>query len=170
MLLKGLDKLNDCVENFIFQLGYDGVTCFLYTDFGYYDDSKEIAYSIFETEDSSEGFVKFIQDNYYRLPKCSLFTISLLHELGHYLTLEKFSEKEREEYKVTIEKYSILPKDTREIIIEKQMKYSALPIEKAATDVAVDILRTYKNIVSEFEIEFIETLHEFYVLNNVENE
>ena len=50
------------------------------------------------------------------------------------------------------------------------MKYSALPIEKAATDVAVDILRTYKNIVSEFEIEFIETLHEFYVLNNVENE
>ena len=109
-MLKGLDKLNDCVENFIFQLGYDEITCFLYTDFGYYDDSKEIAYSIFEAEDSSEGFVKFIQDNYYRLPKCSLFTMSLLHELGHYLTLEKFSEKEKEEYKITRFSRKILEK------------------------------------------------------------
>lgn len=166
--IKGEELLNEFLEDFIFQLGYDEITCFLNTDFCYYNSTKEIGYSLFESDTSGIGFIRFIRNNYTHIPPCSLFTFSLLHELGHYLTLDKFSQKEKYRYLIDSEKFAIEDNDTDEQKIEKQIKYSSLPIEKAATDMAMDILKTYKDLIADFEKELKLRILDFYLLNNVE--
>lgn len=168
LYLTGVEELNDCITDFICKLGYDEVDCFLSTDFEYYDSTKEIGYSLFESASASEGLIEFIRKNYFHLPKCSLFTFSLLHELGHYLTLDSFTQKEKDDYYEEIEKYTIEKYDSKEEIKRKQMKYSATAIEKAATDVAIDILRCYYDIITDFEMEVKKKILEFYEKNNVE--
>lgn len=166
--LTGVEELNDCITNFIYALGYDEIDCFLSTDFEYYHSTREIGYTLFENESTSKALIEFLRKNYSYIPKCSLFTFSLLHELGHYLTIDTFTKEEINNYYKEIKTYVIEEYDSKEEIKRKQMRYAATPIEKAASDVAIDILKCYYDIIVDFEMEIKKKILKFYEKNDVE--
>ena len=164
--LFGVDELNEVIEQFFFELGYE-IDCCLESDFSYYTGSEEIAYSLFIMENSDKGFKEFLKRAYSEIPSCSLFVISLLHELGHYLTIPTFTENEKRFFafkKFILEKRKA---KTDEEQIQKQIDYCYLPEEKIATDKAIEILITNYDFIHTYEKTIFSAILDFYKKNNI---
>lgn len=107
--------------------------------FAYHPQEKTITFSLGadDAEDCHE-WKEFLAKKFnFSLTKENIFTLSILHELGHHFTIELFSDDEwnfqaTEEYLRNINDYH-----------ERSQAYFNMPIELLATQFAIDIYRNH---------------------------
>ena len=166
--LKGVKELNKVIEQFFVELGYDEIECSLDLDFAYYVGTDEITYSLFQMEEADKGFRQYLNKVYPNIPECSLFVISLLHELGHHITIPQYSKENFETWstvkKLLEEQEANTPKEK----IEKQIKYCFLFDEAIATKAAVDILIAEYDFIHSYEEKIFKAIFKFYEKNQIE--
>lgn len=162
MRKKSVEKLNNAIEKFFADLGYEEIRCFLDMDFAYYFDTEEISYTLFELPYADIGFKQYLEKNFPKMPECSIFVISLLHELGHHLTFNDISEKKYNKCWEEKQNLKNMPTDTPEQIIARQFKYCGIYDEKIATEKAVEILIKNYEIISRNEYMIYSAIINFY--------
>lgn len=132
-----------------------GNNCEVFYDniFAYYPAENEsdeaiITFSFTEDEESNREWKKFLAEYFgFRLTKENLFTMSVLHELGHHFTVHLFSDEqwEQEATESTLEGLEGA---------ERDQSYFRLPIEKAATEWAVMVYRENEKIMRAWNHRF----------------
>lgn len=156
-------EMLDClIDKFFENLGFDEVECFMDLDFAYYDTTKEVSYTLFELPLCDYGFKKYLMNTYPNIELCSMFTFSLLHELGHYVTWSGISRKNRLKSKKDKKRVERIKTYTDSDIINKQIAYCGVYEERIATREAVRILENNREVIKDFEKEFFDTLHKYY--------
>lgn len=166
--LKGVEELNEVIEQFFVELGYDEIECSLDLDFAYYVGTDEITYSLFQMEEADEGFRQYLNKVYPNIPECSLFVISLLHELGHHITIPQYSKEKFEAWSIVKKLLEKQEANTPKERIEKQIKYCSLFDEAIATKTAVDILIAEYNFIHSYEEKIFKAILKFYEINQIE--
>lgn len=164
-MLNGIEELNEFFENFFFELGFEDIECFLAPEFAYYVGTNEISYSLIENSISDAAFSEYLKIKYPNAPTINMFVFSLLHELGHYLTLPSVSKKKFRKWKKRkkmLEK-TVVNNDTD--LFNLQLAYCNLPDEKIATEKAIELLIENYDYLKQFEIRAIEIIHNFYKKN-----
>lgn len=165
----GVDKLTKKIENFYKALGYDEVSCFMSHEFAYYD-SEEISYTILEDELTDKGYANYLSERFDYVPKCSVFMFSLLHELGHHITLPLIKKQKMLKIRKTkriFERHCAKAAKSPEQIVAWQVRYCKLYDERIATAKAVDILIQNYELVKKHETIIQKALKNFYQENNI---
>lgn len=124
---KKYEKLAKIIKKFIdndCDVCYDKV-------FFYSPDDELICFTFDEDEESNREWKKFLAEEFgFTLTKENLFTMSVLHELGHHYTVNFFSDEQWED--------EANEKGLAGLVgAERDQAYFRLPIEKAATMWAV---------------------------------
>ena len=169
--LKGINKLNNTIEAMFKALGYSEIKCTFGLDFCYYyDGSNEIEYSLISMPEVDEAFKEYIQNKFTNIPYCSMFTFSLLHELGHHITMPQISKKELKKARKAKKRIEnkIKNNPTPKKLKEMQIKYCSLIDEKLATNKAMEILKKYYFTIDKYDKMIYNNIIEFYKINNVE--
>lgn len=164
--MKGEERLNKFFERFFEDLGYPEVECFLDSDFAYYNTTNEIGYTLYTYPYSDEGFQKYLEMTFDYVPECLIITLSLLHELGHYIN-KCHTKKQFLHYKKWANKLHKQKARTREELINKQIKYCGLKDEAIATKTAVRLLINNYTFIQEWEKKCKHELELFYKKNNL---
>ena len=115
------------------------------------DDTTCIYYSIIQDEEIVDQCYKdFIRkySKFHTVP-ISMFTFSLLHEIGHHLTINDFSEADFMQYEIETTTLAMKIKDLGEKII--QNAYMLLPIEYEANIKAIEIMDNNLCLLYNFE-------------------
>ena len=164
-MLRGEKKLTLFIEKFYKNLGYDEIECFLDADFAYYQTTNEISYSLLTMPVNDAAFSEYLKEKYPDAPQINMFVFSLLHELGHYLTLPLISKKKRRKWrkkKKMLEKTRIYSDSDK---YNLQLAYCNLPDERIATQKAVELLINNYDYVKQFEANVMKKIFEFYEKN-----
>ena len=125
-----LHKLNKTIDNFTRNFN---CTASLGSDFCYLSNYNLIYYSLSSTS-NDDTFYNFINSNFSNT-NIDIFIWSLLHEIGHKITENRFNDKEWEEYNHFISHWN-----------EKKLSddvYYNLPIEYAATSWAANYIKDH---------------------------
>jgi hypothetical protein len=130
---KKIEKLTRVLNDFLRPFN---TFCVYDTDFSYSSFAQTIYYSLVMTDTGSKAFTKHFNSIAPDIT-CDIFLISLLHELGHHMTLSAFSEEELDEYYDDVE-YIRAHLETDESPYEE---YFNLPVEAAATNWAIEFIR-----------------------------
>lgn len=93
------------------------------------------------------------------------FLISFLHELGHHYTLDEFSEDEVNESLNAKCRISNEYEDGR---VDLQEEYFNLPDEAAATNWAIEYIRSNREKIDEFWSKLLNVIVQFYEANITE--
>lgn len=149
-----IDKLNDCVDDFLNELGYGELTSSLEDEFAYYADTEEIVYTLFDIPYFDLGFQKYIQINYPNCPTISLITLSILHELGHHITKDSLMPEPWLEAALIKKSYRNIKCNDLKDAIEMEVKYCGLYDERIATNKAIEILTDNYQTCLDFELHF----------------
>ena len=109
------------------------------SDFQFYYEYKNIIqWGFFEqTETMEQHFAQFFHE-YGCVWTDNTFIMSLLHEVGHYMTFSNFSEKEKEEVEKQKEKI-----DKQRNTINRNYQYFELPTEFAASWWAIQFINNH---------------------------
>ena len=162
----GEERLTAFIQNFFAELGFNEIECFLDNDFAYYNNTQEISYTLFSYEYSDAGFQKYLEQTFDYVPECLIMTLSLLHELGHYIH-RNHTKKEFLRYKKWANKLHKKKARTKEEIIAKQIAYCSLKEEAIATKTAVQILINNYPFIKTWERKLKKELTLFYEKNNI---
>ena len=154
------EKLNAIIEKFFDGLGYGEIEVFQDDEFAYYYNTEEISYTLCDNAWSDLGFSAYIQKNYPDCPTISIFTLSLLHELGHHITKASLNKRKTREAKKQKKNIENTLCDDMEKAIHLQMVYCGLYDEKKATDKAVELLKKNYKWCLKFEYFFRKVLQE----------
>lgn len=157
------DLLIEKVDSFLSPFGIDSD---FDSDFYYDPEEERVYFSILVTEKADALFKKFILEN-FNLITPNIFTLSLLHEVGHFYTLNFFTEKQirnTHKEKVLIEKkLNTLPINSDEYN-EVFCEYFNLNIEKVATEWAVTYYKNNKKRCDDFYEDFLNILQNEYII------
>ena len=113
-------------------------------DFCYYYHKQVVQYALLHNEKTDNNFLQFFDEYGLNYSAISPFVISLLHELGHAVTMSSFTEKEYEEDE-QIKRNMVIPHST----IDSNYWYWELPIEFAANMWAINWANEHFNEVTE---------------------
>lgn len=167
--LKGTEKLNRVFEKFFEGLGYGEIECELSTEFAYWTDDL-ITYTLIEMPLYDIGFKTYLKETYPKMPECSMMVFSLLHELGHHLTLDNIPKRKQEKCKRIKEKLLNRKCRSAKAVIQKQKDYCNIYDEKIATQKAVQILEKNYDYILKFEKIWFKAVMEFYHKNGITND
>ena len=141
---KKYQKIAKLIEKFI-----DNDCAVSYDKFFFYSpDDELICFTFNEDEESNREWKKFLAKEFnFTLTKENLFTMSILHELGHHYTVDLFTEEQWEE------------EATEKCLeglegAERERTYFNLPIEKTATMWAVNFYRENKEFMRAWNRRF----------------
>lgn len=162
--IKGVSNLNNAVSYIVKKYTQAEVDCYMADEFSYSSADEEISFSLIETARTAETFCKFINKNG---GKCNdtfdEFTYSILHEIGHYYTLDDMNN--------TVYKLSHIVQTLIEKVFKKTNStkiyslYYYLPHEIIASKYAIDFdSRLFDKMKRELKREIIC----FYQKNGVD--
>ena len=143
----------------------DDVKLKLSTDFCYMPTRNIICFPLVISNRSDRLFAKFIQEEYEFLVD-DVFVLSLLHEFGHYLTLDEIDDEEYN-YSKDLEDSINNRLEEDEDNDDVYSEYFYLPIEKIATDTGIAIF--FENTLEMYDmyVEMGKAIQEFYKRNKV---
>lgn len=150
------DLLVEMIDNFLEPFGCDSD---FDSDFFYDAEEERVYFSILIAERSERLFKEYILKTFHVNIE-NAFMISLLHEVGHHYTLNKFSKREIK--KAHLEKQKIeqeLEKSDNDLTYSR---YFDINIEKIATEWAVKYYTTHQKKCDDFYKAFSQMLHEEY--------
>lgn len=167
--LKGVKKLNKAIA-----LAFDGfgIAGFqLGKEYGFYLIDNTIDYCLVEGKIEDKLFNQFIKERFgYEVT--NTFIISILHEIGHYMTLEdiynndfvyEFCHAEKERIDKEMEK-ATKKKEVKRL----EYQYFSLPDELAATAWAVDYAKNNAETLNLIWEQVQTALTQFYLKNITE--
>lgn len=144
-------RINELIEKFFKRLGYGELEAFYADEFAFYPLTEEISYTLCDNVWSDLGFSKYVRKNFPKCPECSLFTISLLHEVGHYVTKDTLNRKKFKESRARKKAIEKIKVNSVSKAIKVQLYYCSLYDERIATAAAVKILKKNYKLVLDFE-------------------
>ena len=132
-----------------------GNNCEVFHDsmFAYYpaeseSDEAVITFSFTEDEESNREWKKFLNEYFgFRLTKENLFTMSVLHELGHHFTVHQFSLEEWNEQDMELSIRGLQGK-------ERDQAYFRLGVEIAATEWAIKTYNAFPEVMRVWNHRF----------------
>lgn len=132
-------------------------------------DKRIIEYALLEGNIEDVWFNEFVEERFGYTVK-NTFMITMLHEIGHYMTEDDvdgfvydFCLSEKEKIQEAMNKAETL-KEAREL----EWRYFNLPDEIGATAWAVTFARDNKELLDEIWENVTKALHEFYAKNITE--
>lgn len=161
-MLKGLNWITRECNNFLKQFG---VVAHSGKIFCWYPYTNIVDYTLVVDELSDNAFKEYL----YHLGlqyDCDVFLLSLLHEVGHFMTDDELTPLETElceEAKGKIEK-------RKELTFADHWEYFSLKDETMASQWAVDFINNNPTEVEDFWLKVQKRILRFYELNNVVNE
>lgn len=158
--IPGLEKkLNIIINTFFKKIGCGELDVFMGDEWAYYSNTKEISYVLWDHSYSDIGFMNYVKKN-YKCPTVSIFTLSLMHEVGHYLTIDNLDPIKF--YKAHLKKKKIgkTTVNNIEAAIKIQTYYCNLYDEKIATAKAIELIKKNYKSVLRFEYVLAELLKE----------
>lgn len=162
MKLKGVKKLNKAITSLVHDYITDEVDCKFNTNFCVLDDV--VYYSLMQDEMTDRIWALWLAQTYgdrYQA-NFSTFVLSFLHEIGHFYTIDDFDDEEEE----IEQKKSLLivnyDTDTDAEIAQKNFDYWELPVEKAATDWAINFYNNHIPEMRNFYTKMMNAIVEFY--------
>lgn len=166
--LKGkkiLKEMNDLINELVSPFG---VKAKLGTDFCYLHEKKTVYYCFAVPDRFRETWNRWVRS---RCPyvNCDLFLTSLMHEVGHHMTIDTITpEIQRfcDEMKEEIEKWAT--DDSHISSTELDFMYYGLYDELAATDWGLNYIANAPKVCREFWKKFQPLLLKFYEVNNVD--
>ena len=169
--LKGLTKLNKALKNAFSEFEIEKFT--MNGDWAYYPDTNKITYSLVENNIEDIWFNEFVKKRFGYKVK-NTFMITILHEIGHKMTLDDIYESDAVYEFCEAEKERI-DKDMKNAKSEKECKklefqYFALPDEIIATKWAVDYMRENEEKLAEIWEKLKAAFVEFYSKNIDKND
>lgn len=150
------EKLNKIIETFFKGLGYD-IEVEQSDEFCAYCKDDVISYTLHDTAYNDLAFMNYIRNN-YKIPPISIFTMSLLHELGHIITYPRLNKVKY--FKAHLKKQAIekMTVNNMKKAIAVNTYYCGLYDEAIATKKAVELLLKNYNWCLKFEYHFQEAL------------
>lgn len=149
-----LRGLTQAIYYFYRQLGVTDVKILHSNEFCYWEGfcNSYIEYSLSPADrDCLLGYYDFFEKYYPTWQKeypCSFFTFSLLHELGHHLTMPFANPAYLDRSRKAIERLAVKENMS---LRKKQARYCELYAEKMANDKAIELIENNYNIILAFE-------------------
>lgn len=165
MELKGIKKLNRAVTALVNEYICEDIKCKFSTVFCIADE--RLYYSLFQDEITDAIWRKWLAMEYGKRydEKFSTFVLSFLHEVGHYFTIEDFDDTYEKDEKAKASLAIDYDVDTDQQIVEKNFTYWELPVEKAATDWAIDFYNNHVSEMRDFYTRLMSAITDFYNAN-----
>jgi len=132
-----------------------GLTAFQGDEFSYSPITNTVFFAYEALEDSALYFMNHFQSVAPDI-ECDFFLASLLHEVGHHFTLDNFSPKEISDYYDDVENIRAYMEDKDGDKETADYAYFDLPVEKAATQWAIDYIRNNVEKIADFWSKFLE--------------
>ena len=162
-----VEELNRVVNDFTERFG---LRAELGEDFAYYPESEVVTYSLLINERADRTFSTFLRENFPDI-EADLFLWSLLHEVGHHMTIDQWEDAEQDEFDEKKDRLSLLYREedgeSGEEIDELFYDYYETPDEFEATSWAADYMRENSEEVEKFNREMKDMLMHFFFLNNI---
>lgn len=157
--LRGLEKVEKVINDFT-KKNFD-LLAVCGNDFRAYPTTKEIHFA-FEIPEDDINY--YLEDVAYRYPqiRADIFLWCLMHEIGHCMTDEMWSEEESEYFESQKEMLAYIEDDEM-----RNAWYHALPDEFLATRWAGEYMVEHTPEIAEFWHKLQETLFTFYLENNL---
>ena len=182
MKVKGIKKLNREVTKIISNLVGFKVKCKVGDTWISSNYSNKVWFSPIKTEVSTlqeEIWAEWCETRYNWKPNI-MFMFSILHEVGHLVTLQDFMDNNPSEYlysediekecdaeSVELCKAGLIHSD---VFKKVNLKYFSNPMETIATDWAQVFYRTNLNKVEKAYIEITWALKDWYEINDLQGE
>lgn len=161
-MLNGIDKiLSLCIDFIEDNITDDIESIEMSTDFYCFPNTKEIYISVLAPAIALDDFIKDIKTR-TKINDISVFTWSLLHEVGHCMTwnyLNKRTQNHCKYVKRKIERGSI-----------DYLTYYRLADEKIATDWAIGFIENNHKLVKAFDRMILNEIIYFYIDNEIDLE
>ena len=154
------DRITEILDNFLLPFG---TACAFSDDFVYDTDNKMIYYGLLVQEDADRYFMDFIHS---LAPEITIdvFLMSVLHELGHHMTLDQITDEVYEQCfrdKLFLSEMADNPYSsfTMEHI---HKEYFNIPVERVATEWAIDYIRGHVEELKALWSELQAAILDFY--------
>lgn len=161
MELKGVEKVNQVVEDFVAQFGCGAI---MGDEFGYLYGRSIVEWSLLIGREVDEFFYSFVTKEF---PDAftNLFVWSLLHEVGHHETIDMWSKEEQKEFDSIKEELDkrYQEEDSREACFE----YFNLPDEYEATRWAAEYIQSHELELIDFTKKMRAAVKNFYEENEI---
>lgn len=153
------EKLNNLINTFLKKIGCGELDVFMGQEWTYYNSTKEISYILWDHSYFDIGFMNYVKKN-YKCPTVSIFTLSLMHEVGHYLTINSLDRTKIYKSYLKKKKLEKVTANNIETAIKLQTYYCNLYDEKIATAKAIELIKKNYKTVLMFEYLLAELLNE----------
>lgn len=144
---RGTSTIDRRISNFVKKFGIARVN---YGERFYYKTNGEIQYTAYRAK-GDDDLIEWIYDNYGITIEPYLFMFSLLHEVGHHMTVGNFSEEDLATEMVLREHFIPNLKNPNDLYFE-------LPTEKAATMWALNYLNENFDECWDFQAKIFEKM------------
>lgn len=161
-ILKGTKKVERIMNRFLNEFDCHAQ---LGEDFAYYYNTNTITYSFYTDSDSTEEYQKFIAKNFPYVT-CNIFLWSLLHEVGHHETINRWDDDQQDFFDK--EKEEIEEEMGQGHDRELYQRYFNVPDEYAASEWAAEYLEENEEKIRLFWEELQDAIMNFYRINCVE--
>jgi len=153
--------------------GINDFYCKLGSDWVYYNIKSKVEFSLLVNEDACKTWQNWIAER-YDFDTDNLIMLSMLHEIGHHVTLNNFiinkedrwnqEVKDVEDIENTLAKSFLLPQQKEKL----QKAYHSLPAEILATEWAINFWQNNKKRVEKAFVKFCKAAIKFYAANGLD--
>lgn len=166
MELKYDKELNNIIKKFVKPFG---CKVKMDTDFAYYPEQKLLTWSPFVMNKADRYFNEYVQDNYPDI-EADIFLWSLLHEVGHHMTYniwsdDEFENAEKIKFWAETQLQEKLVTPTQERLC--YLMYFSTCDEEQATKWAADYMDSHFERVEKFWKEFVDAYDIFLSENAI---
>lgn len=161
--IKGLNKIDRIINEFTLQFD---IKADLDTEFQAFCDTMTIGYALFFNEEDRMYFINDAEKRYPEI-KADIFLWALMHEIGHCMTDDMWTEEEKAYFEEQKETIAWMPADTEE---DEQLRndfYHNVPDEFFATKWAGDYMREHPKKIAKFWNELQAAIMRMYRKNGV---
>lgn len=172
--LKGLKKLNNKITALFQSLtGVDGFDCKLDDNFYYYNHKDRIGFTPIAMPEQDEDWIDWITSRYNLeyIPDnfTAFFIFSVLHEIGHHVTLQDYIDTHdtydsETAYSEDLIVWNSMPREQRKNI---RWAYHSIPYEVLATEWAIDFWNNNTMACAKLAKPINKAFQKFYKKNNV---
>lgn len=171
--LNGEKELNKKVTKIMREcVGFDDFKCKLGGNWVYYNHKNKVEFTLLENEEQNETWLEWI-NNRYNFEYDNIIMLSMLHEIGHHVTLNDFILEHKDLWEQELNDEDTITMGLCDAMFEEQKKrlhfaYHSLPAEILATEWAINFWQTYPEKVEKAFKEFCSAAIEFYAANGLD--
>ena len=172
--MNGVKKFEKTVTHIMQECtGINDFYCKLGANWVYYNHKSKVEFSLLTNDDACDTWLDWINER-YDFETDNLIMLSMLHEIGHHVTLNDFIEedldrwdqevKDEEEIEMALANHLLLPYARENL----KKAYHSLPAEVLATEWAIGFWRNNRKRVEKAFKRFCKAAIKFYAANGLD--